>query len=457
MDAHERDHPERAEGSSRAQRPAAAARRAPGLGDQALPARERRAHPDRGDRAADRGAQPGRRDRRLLPPGRAQRGRRPVPARAARSRRRLGARADHRALRGHRHRAPRSVPRAGRRARRLPRRRLRARARLRSARGRRQRLVRPARGPRGRAVGDPGGAAAAADRARPRRRDAAARHAGGRDARPRVGSRQPGGRARRADGRRRRDARHAARVRARRGPRAEGADDPLARDRPALGGARGHRRVRGVLRRRRAAGGRGRVSRKARAALRGPMTVRAITIDFWGTLLFDPPSSDNRYKMRRMKDFETILAGAGARASAASLDRAYEESASHLGRVWATHRDVPVQDHVRAILSGVDRALAARLPADVMTALVDAYARPILMVPPAVDDGALKALRKLCDLGYTLAVVSNTMRTPGATLRRVLEHYGLLGCFSHTAFSDETGVRKPDAAIFLGALRALGG
>ena len=186
------------------------------------------------------------------------------------------------------------------------------------------------------------------------------------------------------------------------------------------------------------------------------MTVRAITIDFWGTLLFDPPSSDNRYKMRRMKDFETILAGAGARASAASLDRAYEESASQLGRVWATHRDVPVQDHVRAILSGVDRALAARLPADVMTALVDAYARPILMVPPAVDDGALKALRKLCDLGYTLAVVSNTMRTPGATLRRVLEHFGLLGCFSHTAFSDETGVRKPDPAIFLGALRALG-
>jgi putative hydrolase of the HAD superfamily len=183
------------------------------------------------------------------------------------------------------------------------------------------------------------------------------------------------------------------------------------------------------------------------------MTVRAITIDFWGTLLFDPPSSDNRYKLRRMKDFETILARAGVRASAASLDRAYEESASHLGRVWATHRDVPVQDHVRAIL---DRTLAARLPADVMTALVDAYARPILMVPPAVDDGALKALRTLCDLGYTLAVVSNTMRTPGATLRRVLEHFGLLGCFSHTVFSDETGVRKPDPAIFLGALRALG-
>jgi putative hydrolase of the HAD superfamily len=48
------------------------------------------------------------------------------------------------------------------------------------------------------------------------------------------------------------------------------------------------------------------------------------------------------------------------------------------------------------------------------------------------------------------------MRTPGAMLRRVLNHYGLLRYFAHTAFSDETRVRKPDPAIFHGALRALG-
>jgi putative hydrolase of the HAD superfamily len=186
------------------------------------------------------------------------------------------------------------------------------------------------------------------------------------------------------------------------------------------------------------------------------MTVRAITIDFWGTLLFDPPSSDDRYKARRIRDFETILAGAGVRTSMAALDRAYEASASHLGRIWATHRDVPVQEHVRAIIGGIDRGLATRLPADLLAPLVDAYVRPILMVPPTVDDGAVKALRTLTDLGYALAIVSNTMRTPGVMLRRVLERYGLLGYFAHEAFSDETGVRKPDPAIFLGALRAMG-
>src|SRR5262249_15467387 len=55
------------------------------------------------------------------------------------------------------------------------------------------------------------------------------------------------------------------------------------------------------------------------------------------------------------------------------------------------------------------------------------------------------------------AVVSNTMRTPGVVLRKVLDRYGLLGLFKHTTFSDEAGVRKPAPEIFAHALRAVGG
>jgi putative hydrolase of the HAD superfamily len=187
------------------------------------------------------------------------------------------------------------------------------------------------------------------------------------------------------------------------------------------------------------------------------VTVRAITIDFWGTLLFDRPSSDNRYKARRLRDFENILAGSGVRVSGGALDRAYEASAVYLSRIWGQHRDVAVAEHIRAIVGGIDPGLPARLPSDVFSALVDAYARPALLVPPAVDDGALKAVSALKEEGYVLAVVSNTMRTPGATLRKLLEQFGLLRYFAHLVFSDEVGVRKPDPAIFLGALRAVGG
>jgi putative hydrolase of the HAD superfamily len=179
-------------------------------------------------------------------------------------------------------------------------------------------------------------------------------------------------------------------------------------------------------------------------------------VDFWGTLLIDPPSSDDRYKRRRMEEFEKILAAAGLRVSRRALDAGYEASGTYLARIWRDRRDVPVQDHVSAILAAADRDLPRRVAPAVMAELVDAYARPALLVPPDVDPGARPALEALAARGYTLAVVSNTMRTPGVVLRKILERYGLLGFFKHTTFSDEVGVRKPAPEIWALALRLLG-
>ena len=159
-----------------------------------------------------------------------------------------------------------------------------------------------------------------------------------------------------------------------------------------------------------------------------------------------------------MADFETILtATTDVRVSAAALDRAYDASAAFLSRLWSRHRDVPVEEHVRVILAALDPRLPGRVPPQVLRLLVDAYSRPALLVPPTVDEGARPALETLAGRGYTLALVSNIMRTPGATLRKVLERYRLLECFRHTTFSDEVGVRKPDPEIFALTLRAVGG
>jgi len=170
-----------------------------------------------------------------------------------------------------------------------------------------------------------------------------------------------------------------------------------------------------------------------------------------------PGADDHRYRRARVTDFHQILAAAGERATRGQLERAFEATAAWLGRIWSQHRDVSVQDHVRAVLSAVDPALSDRISPPILAALVAAYARPVLVVPPSVDDGARAALEALRAREITLAVVSNIMRTPGATLRQLLAHYGLLDCFAHTVFSDEAGVRKPDPEIFLIALRAVGG
>jgi putative hydrolase of the HAD superfamily len=187
------------------------------------------------------------------------------------------------------------------------------------------------------------------------------------------------------------------------------------------------------------------------------MKVKTITVDLWGTLLFDGPASDNRYKKRRLADLEPLLAAAGMPVSATALDRAYDESGTYLNRIWATQRDVPVDDHIRAILAAIDPGWPQRLPPALMTALIEAYARPILVVPPVVDDTALAALEALKGGGYTLALVSNIMRTPGAALRRLLEQFRLLGYFQHTTFSDEVRIRKPAPEIFHLTLRAVAG
>ncbi len=158
-----------------------------------------------------------------------------------------------------------------------------------------------------------------------------------------------------------------------------------------------------------------------------------------------------------MEDFERILASAGLDVRRRALDAGYEASGSYLGRLWRDHRDVPVESHVEAILAGAGRDLPRRVAPDVMAELVDAYARPALLVPPDVDPGARPALEALVARGLTLALVSNTMRTPGAVLRKLLERYGLLGFFKHTTFSDEVGVRKPAPDIFALSLRAVGG
>jgi putative hydrolase of the HAD superfamily len=187
-----------------------------------------------------------------------------------------------------------------------------------------------------------------------------------------------------------------------------------------------------------------------------PRPIRAVTVDFWGTLVFEGPRSDDRYRERRIADFEAILTRAGFRVTPRDLARGYEQSGRELTWVWSENRDIPVVRHVASILEGAESGLSARVAGATLDALVEAYAAPALLVPPRLDTGARAGLEALSARGLRLAVVSNTMRTPGRTLRRILEAHGLLAPFHHLTFSDEVGVRKPAAEIFRLTLGALG-
>src|SRR3989442_7833526 len=111
------------------------------------------------------------------------------------------------------------------------------------------------------------------------------------------------------------------------------------------------------------------------------LKITAVTLDFWGPLLHDPPSSDNRYKKRRMADFGTVLAAAGLRVAARALERGYEESGAFLSKLWSPNRHVPVTEHVPAILAAGDARLPGRAIGENNAMIVETDARPPLLVP----------------------------------------------------------------------------
>ena len=123
------------------------------------------------------------------------------------------------------------------------------------------------------------------------------------------------------------------------------------------------------------------------------------------------------------------------------LDRAYEASSRWLARTWRASGRASEPTRARAPRA-VDPTLPECLSPKQLAALVQAYANPALLAPPAVDQGARGALEWLAARGVTLGVVSNIMRTPGSVLRQILDRSGLLAPLKVLTFSDECGIRN---------------
>lgn len=152
-----------------------------------------------------------------------------------------------------------------------------------------------------------------------------------------------------------------------------------------------------------------------------------------------------------------MLRRAGLARGPGAVEAAYERcGAAMTERFWSHHRDCSIEEQVRLLFECVEPGLSDWLGAELLDQAVEGYATPVLRWPPALQPGAAAAIRALAARGVKLGIVSNTGRTPGVMLRRLLDGHGLLGCFTAVSYSDEIGVRKPSAEIFRLTLAALG-
>lgn len=185
--------------------------------------------------------------------------------------------------------------------------------------------------------------------------------------------------------------------------------------------------------------------------------IRLVTFDFWDTLVTDSPENLRAQRALRVTAIRRALGEAGAPVTEAEAEDVHERSGVLLvERFWSRNRDPGPAEQLRIVLDTARPGAAARLTPVAFDAALEAYSSPVLAHPPDLCPGATVAVRELAARGVSLGIVSNTGRTPGVILRRVLERHGLLAHFVAISYSDEIGVRKPDAEIFRATLARAG-
>lgn len=186
-----------------------------------------------------------------------------------------------------------------------------------------------------------------------------------------------------------------------------------------------------------------------------PGNGRGVTFDLWETLIFDDPEKDEARGQMRCEGIRAVLSDHNIPIAMTNLMEAYEQSAPRLQTVWNRNDEVSIIDQIRMI---VRLATGSSLSAELEWAsfLEEAYVKPILTIPPSLNTDATEVLRAMRDRGYKIGLISNTGRSPGSALRRLLDSYGVLHFFDATVFSNEVMRRKPDRVIFDEAAHSLG-
>jgi HAD superfamily hydrolase (TIGR01549 family) len=181
--------------------------------------------------------------------------------------------------------------------------------------------------------------------------------------------------------------------------------------------------------------------------------IKAITFDLWDTIIADESDEPKRLalglkrKPEARHDMVLEALGRHAPTSSEELALAYRVANAAFVKCWQGHSITwTVRERLEVLLNGLGR----KLPDLELDELAHAMARMEIDVPPDPIEGAAEAIAELAGR-YKLCIVSDTIVTDGAGLRRLLDLH-----FSGFAFSDEVGRSKPHAAMFAAARAELG-
>ncbi len=185
---------------------------------------------------------------------------------------------------------------------------------------------------------------------------------------------------------------------------------------------------------------------------------RAITFDFWDTLVVDDSDEPKRAakglpdKPRAREELVVteLLRSRPHLEEHACVD-AWAAANAWARKKWKVDFHNPT---VSARVMHAFRALDLR-PGRGFPELVERIEVMEVEIPPdflEAVDATLAALGR----EHRLGIVSDAIVSPGRSLRRILADHDLLHHFDYTVFSDEIGFSKPHRAVFDAAAEGLG-
>jgi FMN phosphatase YigB (HAD superfamily) len=178
--------------------------------------------------------------------------------------------------------------------------------------------------------------------------------------------------------------------------------------------------------------------------------LRAVTFDFWNTLVVDVHGHEREARRTRLVHDE--LAALGVDVPAPVVEESLRTAFDFFDRVWIAEHRTPL---CAELVDTMFMTLSVSPPEEVRERVVQAFEDLVLEVPPQPMPGSLETLPVLAER-FRLAVICDTGYSPGRVLREVLRRHGMLQYFEYLFFSNEHGMSKPDVRVFRYTLEQLG-
>ena len=176
-----------------------------------------------------------------------------------------------------------------------------------------------------------------------------------------------------------------------------------------------------------------------------------ISIDFWNTIVIAASNGSKRHQARIGALF-SVIPGLENTITEPQIKAAHQYASQKFDEIWlGDHRTPTSAELVDFVLLhlGLDPSPEER------QRITKKYQDSLFAGPPELTPGVGDALEELASR-HKLAIISDTMFSPGTVLREYLKSQKLSGFFSAFAFSDEVGVSKPHSDMYKKVLSETG-